>query len=67
MRHNQITAEEYLANLDYHYQTWKDINRKPNEYENGNLNWTTFSIDYIPYLLKIDVPIFVGFGTGAET
>jgi predicted esterase len=63
MRHNQITGEEYLANLDYHYQKWEDINQKPNEYENGNLNWTTFSIDYIPYMLKIDVPIFVGFGT----
>ena len=63
MRHNQITGEEYLANLDYHYQKWEDINQKPNEYENGNLNWTTFSIDYIPYLLKIDIPIFVGFGT----
>jgi hypothetical protein len=63
MRHNQITGEEYLNNLDYHYQKWEEINQKPNEYESGNLNWTTFSIDYIPHLLKIRVPIFVGFGT----
>lgn len=63
MRQNQITGEEYLTNLDYHFQKWEEINQEPNDYENGNLNWTTFSIDYIPYLLKIDVPIFVGFGT----
>lgn len=63
MRQNKISGEEYLTNLDYHFQKWEEINQKPNDFENGNLNWTTFSIDYIPYLLRINVPIFVGFGT----
>jgi hypothetical protein len=63
MRHNQIAGEDYLNNLDCHYQKWQEINQEPTIYENGNLNWTTFSINYIPYLLKINVPIFVGFGT----
>ncbi len=63
MRQNQITGEEYLANLDDHFQRWEKINQEPNDYENGNLQWTSFSINYIPSLLKIEAPIFVGFGT----
>ncbi len=63
LRQNKITGDEYLNNINYHYEKWEEINKNPNDYESGNLNWTSFSIDYVPFLLKINVPIFVGFGT----
>ncbi len=63
LRMQRISREEYLSNLDKHYERWRDIKSNPDDYENGNLNWTSFSIDYTPHLLKTDIPIFVGFGT----
>lgn len=59
----QLTGAEYQAHLDTLYQRWKDINATPNDASSGHLAWTTFSIDYVPYLLRIDVPIFIGYGT----
>ncbi|PCH93525.1 MAG: hypothetical protein COB85_06885 [Bacteroidetes bacterium] len=66
-RHNlksgQITGEEYKDNIETHYKRWKDINQNPHDYENGHNAWTSFSIDYTQYLLQIDIPIYIGYGT----
>lgn len=64
LKSGQVSDEEYLADMDSLYQRWKDISATPNDAENGHLNWTTFSIDYIPYLMKIQAPVFIGYGTG---
>lgn len=63
LRLNRISGSEYLDNIQAHYERWEEINRDPDNFENGNLNWTSFSIDYTPYLLRIDRPLFVAYGT----
>lgn len=63
LRSGQVSDEECLADMDSLYQRWKDINATPNDAGKGHLNWTTFSINYVPYLLKIQAPIFIGYGT----
>ncbi|HET6243798.1 MAG: hypothetical protein H0V01_11755 [Bacteroidetes bacterium] len=63
LKTNKITGEEYKSNIDELYERWTEINQKPKDFENGNNSITTFSIDYIPYLLNINIPIFVGYGT----
>lgn len=62
-RQNKISGDEYLKNIENHYKKWEHIHQNPDDYVNGNLSWTTFSIDYVPFLLDIEVPIFVGYGT----
>ncbi|MDT8412341.1 MAG: hypothetical protein RQ875_07770 [Vicingaceae bacterium] len=63
LRQKKITGDEYLNNIENHYKRWEQIHQNPNDYENGNLNWTSFSIDYVPFLLDVNAPIFVGYGT----
>lgn len=63
LHQDAISGEEYKTSLRKHFEKWREINENPNDYQQGNLAWTSFSIDYMPYLLKIDVPIFVGYGT----
>jgi len=63
LRSGKVSAAEYQADLDSLYQRWKEVNASPNEVAEGHLEWSSFSINYIPYLLKIDVPIFIGYGT----
>lgn len=58
-----ISGEEYKTNLRKHYEKWMKINEKPDDFQLGHRAWTSFSIDYLPYLLEIEVPIFVGYGT----
>ncbi|MGB6048266.1 MAG: hypothetical protein WBG34_11770 [Flavobacteriales bacterium] len=63
LRSERLTSAEYQARLDSLYRRWKAIHASPNDAASGHLAWTTFSIDYVPYLLRIDVPIFIGYGT----
>jgi pimeloyl-ACP methyl ester carboxylesterase len=63
LRSGRVSGAIYQADLDSLYQRWKEINISPNEVLSGHLEWSSFSIDYIPYLLKTDVPIFIGYGT----
>ncbi|MGB5071261.1 MAG: hypothetical protein WBO28_09930, partial [Flavobacteriales bacterium] len=63
LKSGRLTGAEYQARLDSLYSRWKDINVSPNDAASGHLAWTTLSIDYVPYLLRIDVPIFIGYGT----
>lgn len=63
LKSGQITGEEYLQRLEAHYEVWENIQSNPNDFESGNNAWTSFSIDYTPYLLKTEVPLWVGFGT----
>ena len=63
LRSGQVLGAEYQADLDSLYQRWKEITASPKEVAEGHLEWSSFSINYIPYLLKIDVPIFIGYGT----
>lgn len=62
-----ITGLEYEKNIDTYYRLWKEIQADPNSMEvvwsDPNRTWTSFSIDYVPYLLKIEAPIWVAFGT----
>lgn len=63
LKSGKLSGSEYQDNIQAHYAAWKDINHTPNDFHNGHNAWTSFSIDYRPYLLQIDSPIFVGFGT----
>lgn len=62
-RSGQLSGAEYQARLDSLYQRWKEIQASPKEAASGHLEWTSFSIDYVPYLLRIDAPTFIGYGT----
>ena len=68
MQEGVITALEYEKNTYQLYQNWAKIRKNPESMEvvwgDPNRTWTSFSIDYMPYLLKIEVPVYVGFGTG---
>jgi pimeloyl-ACP methyl ester carboxylesterase len=63
LRSGQVAGAAYQADLDSLYQRWKEINVSPKEVAEGDLEWSSFSINYIPCMLKIDVPIFIGYGT----
>lgn len=63
LQSGQITGDEYKSNIEAHYQRWTEINNAPGVFEKGHNAWTSFSIDYLPYLLKINIPIFIGYGT----
>jgi pimeloyl-ACP methyl ester carboxylesterase len=63
LRSGKVSATAYRADLDSLYQRWKEIQASPNDVGPGHLDWSSFSINYIPYLLKVDVPIFIGYGT----
>jgi len=63
LKSGQISGEEYKKNIEAHYQRWAEINETPKDFEKGHNAWTTFSIDYTPYLFKINIPIFIGYGT----
>jgi pimeloyl-ACP methyl ester carboxylesterase len=62
------TAQKELNDL---YARWEAINQKPDDtHSNGgdtNKAWTSFSTPLLGYLLKIDVPIFIGYGTVDNT
>ncbi len=63
LKSGQIDGETYRNNLQHHYEQWKAIHAQPNTTHNGHKAWTTFSINYLPYLLQIETPIYVGYGT----
>ena len=58
-----ITDEEYRKKLDILYGNWIEVNQTPKDFLKGHNSWTTFSIDYTSYLLDIEIPIFIGYGT----
>ena len=63
LKSNLIDAKEYKANIKSLYERWEDINNTPNDFKKGHNSWASFSIDYTPFLLKIDIPIYIGYGT----
>lgn len=63
LKSNIIEAKEYKANIKNLYERWEDINNTPNDFKKGHNSWASFSIDYTPFLLKIDIPIYIGYGT----
>ena len=58
-----ITHEEYLNNINDLYDRWKSICETPNDTMLDHHSWLSFSINYLPYLFQIDIPIYVGYGT----
>lgn len=58
-----VSAEEYRKRMGQHYERWRQIVADSTNYESGNNAWVSFSIDYIPFLLKIESPILVAYGT----
>ncbi|UTW61375.1 hypothetical protein KFE98_15330 [bacterium SCSIO 12741] len=69
LRSGQINGEQYQKQLEEYYEQWRAIHQDPDNVEKGHLSWTSFSIDYTPYLLKIEAPMYIGYGTediGAE-
>jgi pimeloyl-ACP methyl ester carboxylesterase len=67
----KITDEAAQKEVNDLYARWALINQNPNDtHSNGgdtNKAWTTFSTPLLDYLLKIDVPIFIGYGTADNT
>lgn len=63
LKAGEISAEAYEQRLNEHYQQWKEIQADPENALNGNKSWSSFSISYLPYLQKIKVPVFIGYGT----
>ena len=63
LKSNLIEAKDYKANIKNLYERWEDINNTPNDFKKGHNSWASFSIDYTPFLLKIDIPIYIGYGT----
>ncbi len=63
LKFGQITGEEYVNNLEQLYEDWRNVQKHPNDFEQGHKEWTSFSIDYMPFLVEIEAPIFLGFGT----
>jgi dienelactone hydrolase len=67
----KITDEAAQKEINDLYVRWALINQNANDtHSNGgdtNKAWTTFSTPLLDYLLKIDVPIFIGYGTADNT
>ena len=67
----KITSEQAQKNIDSLYELWNQMVAKPNDVSSTNEDtyktWTTFSKPLLPYLLKISVPLFVGYGTSDIT
>ena len=67
MEKGEITGLEYDKNIHNYYKIWTEIRKEPNSnkivWSDPNRTWTSFSIDYVPYLLKVEAPIRVVFGT----
>lgn len=63
----KITSEQAQKNIDSLYKLWNEMVAKPNDVSSTNEDtyktWMTFSKPLLPYLLKISVPFFVGYGT----
>lgn len=63
LKSGQITGEEFQQRIEDHYGRWQHIQQNPDDFETGNNAWVSFSIDYLPYLLKTQIPLWVGYGT----
>ncbi len=67
LKNGKINPEQYAAKLDGLYGAWKTIIADPkntsSSFGDPNKTWVSFSIDYLPYLLKINIPISVAYGT----
>ncbi len=67
----KITSEQAQKNIDSLYKLWNEMITKPNDVSSTNEDtyktWVTFSQPLLPYLLKISVPLFVGYGTSDIT
>lgn len=68
-RKQEMSGEHYTQTINQFYGQWKHICDNPKEFKNGNNSAFSFSINYVPYLMQIDVPILIAYGTediGAE-
>ncbi|TVR38328.1 MAG: alpha/beta hydrolase [Cryomorphaceae bacterium] len=63
LKSSKISGEQYQQRLADHYGRWQHIQQDPDDYASGNNAWVSFSIDYLPFLLKTDIPLWVGYGT----
>lgn len=63
----EIDSKDFLQQLRNYYEIWEKIHRDPEStdliWSDPNKTWTSFSRDYVPYLLKMEQPLFVGYGT----
>ncbi|MEM7103325.1 MAG: hypothetical protein AAF502_09365 [Bacteroidota bacterium] len=59
----KIKPEDYLYNLENLYDEWRAINDSPDDFKKGYNSALSFSINYMPYLLKIEAPIYLAWGT----
>jgi pimeloyl-ACP methyl ester carboxylesterase len=62
LKTDKIDGIEYQHRIEDHYERWKHIQQNPDDYESGNNAWVSFSIDYLPWLLKTEIPLWVGYG-----
>jgi pimeloyl-ACP methyl ester carboxylesterase len=67
----KISAEAAQKEINDLYEQWVVISQNPNDTHSSggdtNKAWTSFSTPLLPYLLKINVPIFIGYGTADNT
>ncbi|QJD97021.1 hypothetical protein HH214_14660 [Mucilaginibacter robiniae] len=67
----KISNQEAQQQIDTLYTQWATINQKPNDTHSAggdtNKAWISFSKPSLNYLLKIKVPLFIGYGTADNT
>lgn len=63
LRLKQLPQKEYESQLNLLYNDWKHIKSNADNWQDGLNSWVSFSIDYTPYLLNINCPMFIGYGT----
>lgn len=59
----RVSPEEYRERTDQLYERWQHIVEDSTNFMAGNNAWISFSIDYTPFLLKIEMPVLVAYGT----
>ena len=67
----KITDDEAQKEINLYYTQWKAINKDAdNTHSDGgdtNKGWVTFSAPLLSWLLKINAPVFIGYGTADNT
>lgn len=71
LRNSALTGKRPQADvqseIDRYYKVWEDVVNHPNDriekYDFSNRNWISFEKSIMPSLLKLDVPLYVAYGT----
>ncbi|RZL10441.1 MAG: hypothetical protein EOO89_21015 [Pedobacter sp.] len=71
LRNSALTGKrpqaEVQTEIDRYYKVWEDVVKHPNdrkeEYDFSNRNWISFEKSIMPSLLKLDMPLYVAYGT----